>query len=113
MRALVLAVLVALPAVALADAPAPWAVCEGKAAGDSCAGRYFPDGVCRPSDAGCPGSDAGICLWCISGGGGGGGGGTTEGGGCSCDVGAGGAAGGAAVLGLAGVAALFARSRRR
>jgi MYXO-CTERM domain-containing protein len=65
---LLVLVFVAAPRLAKADAPAPWAVCEGHQAGDSCASTYYPGGQCveHPAED-CPGTDAGVCLYCDSG----------------------------------------------
>jgi hypothetical protein len=106
MRAFAIASLIVFSSLAFADSPAPWAVCEGKKAGDSCNNSYYPGGHCTAVDGGngCT-PDAGTCLWCTgaSGGGGGGGGG--------CDIGAEGAATGAAFLGALGLALLMRRRR--
>jgi hypothetical protein len=64
MRALALASLLAWASPARANAPAPWAVCAGKKAGDSCSSLYYPYGRCVPgSDCGGPGP----CLECEKG----------------------------------------------
>jgi hypothetical protein len=54
--------------VAWANAPAPWAVCAGKKAGDKCGGfPYFTRGRCvlREPTA-CGGPPQPICLMCES-----------------------------------------------
>ena len=92
MRALVILLLYAAPAQA--NAPAPWAVCSGKKAGDSCSSLYYPLGRCVVDDFAC--RDTPTCLTCRSRGG--------------CDLGAGEAASGAALLG--GVTLLLLIRRR-
>lgn len=62
MRALL--VLVFLTATAWANAPAPWAMCEGKRAGDSCSSMYYPAGICVVDDFSC--RETPSCLTCES-----------------------------------------------
>ncbi|MCC6750590.1 MAG: hypothetical protein IT371_23210 [Deltaproteobacteria bacterium] len=54
---------------ARANAPAPWAVCDGKREGDSCASSYYPNGRCvrQPAEL-CsrPRNAVGTCLSCES-----------------------------------------------
>jgi hypothetical protein len=109
MRLFAFLIVVGVSTAALADAPAPWAVCTGKSPGASCASNYYPNGKCVAIDAGtsCPGGlpDGGACIQCQSSS-------STSGtgGGVGCDVGAPAAVSG---LGLFGLLFLFASLRRR
>jgi hypothetical protein len=47
-----------------ANAPAPWAVCNGKQAGDSCSSLYYPAGICVVDDFSC--NETPSCLVCES-----------------------------------------------
>jgi hypothetical protein len=91
MRAL--AIVLFLTATAQANAPAPWAMCMGKNAGDSCNSMYYPLGKCVRDDMSC--REHPQCLTCRSRSG--------------CDIGAGGAATGAALVGAALLALLLRR----
>jgi uncharacterized protein (TIGR03382 family) len=86
--------LVLLTGRAYANAPAPWAVCAGKKAGDSCSSIYYPYGRCVPGGSDC--QQPGPCLVCEKG----------EG-----FFGAEGAATVAAVAGLVGLVWLIRRRR--
>jgi hypothetical protein len=92
MRAFILWLL--LSGSAWANAPAPWAVCGGKKAGDSCSSLYYPAGLCQARETGC--GDDQPCLYCESRPG--------------CALGAGGAA---TVAAIAGFTALLKLLRRR
>jgi uncharacterized protein (TIGR03382 family) len=92
MRALVFVLL--LSSLAQANAPAPWAVCEGKKPGDSCSGIYYPLGRCVVEDLGCGDHGRKSCLTCRSRG---------------CDIGSGGVSSLAALAGLVGLALLLRR----
>ncbi len=64
--ALALAAAMVIPKVAHADGPPPWAVCDGKNAGDPCGGgEYYPGDVCEPHTGGGCDTDASTCLWCV------------------------------------------------
>jgi MYXO-CTERM domain-containing protein len=95
MRVTVVILIVALNA--WANAPAPWAVCAGKKAGDSCSGMYYPFGRCVVDDFAC--RESPTCLTCRSRGG--------------CEVGEGPAAAGAALLGAVTLLLLIRRRAAR
>ena len=56
-----------LPAVANANAPAPWWACDGLSAGDTCGDGVYYDGTCEAQGSTCT-DDASTsvdeCLWC-------------------------------------------------
>jgi hypothetical protein len=96
LRATLIILIVALNASA--NAPAPWAVCNGKKAGDSCSSLYYPFGRCVVDDFAC--RETPTCLTCRSRGG--------------CDVGGdGAAAAGAALLGAVTLLLLIRRRGAR
>ena len=94
-RAALIILIVALNASA--NAPAPWAVCSGKKAGDSCSSLYYPFGRCVVDDFAC--RESPTCLTCRSRGG--------------CDISAGGTAAAAALLGAVTLLLLIRRRGAR